>query len=56
LLRAFVISALDGGDWSGPYHGRFNPVEGAPVAGKLDLDAVEKRKFTRAKTLQPSQT
>jgi hypothetical protein len=50
--HAFLTSALDGGEWSIPYHGHFMPREGAPVAHRLggwvgptsSLDTVAKTK------------
>jgi hypothetical protein len=32
-LHVFLISALDGGEWSASHHGRFTPGEKAPLAG-----------------------
>jgi hypothetical protein len=46
-LHAFLISALDGDDWSAPRSGRFTPGFhwiGDWVGRRVSLDAVAKRK------------
>jgi hypothetical protein len=52
-LHAFLIVALDGGEWSALRTGRFSPTETAPgthwvgswVGPSADVDAVAKRKI-----------